>query len=64
MKAPSAALLPGQAAGFVTSGGSLHVAPPREGVVYVVFGTKPLVGWRASEGGIPAHDVLKRVNPL
>ena len=58
---PSAALLPGGAAGHLVNGG-LHPAPPRDGTVTVLFGLRPdLVGWAAVHEGRPRADLLAKV---
>jgi hypothetical protein len=58
---PSAALLPGGAAGQLVRGG-LHPAPPRNGTVAVLFGPRPdLVGWAAVHEGRPRADLLTKV---
>jgi hypothetical protein len=63
LQAPSAALLPGAAAGWRTDDG-LRRAIPREGVTVVLFGARPdLVGWRVAVGAAPAQ-VLAAVHHL
>ncbi len=58
---PSAALLPGGAAGQLVNGG-LHPAPPRDGAVAVLFGPRPdLVGWAAVHEGRPRVDLFTKV---
>lgn len=58
---PSAALLPGGAAGHLVDGG-LRAAPARDGVVTVLFGRRPdLIGWAAAHEGRPREDLLKNV---
>jgi RES domain len=60
--APSAALIPGGARGSYVQDG-VHPAPPRDGRVFVVFGSPAdLVGWVAAEAGWPSADLLERVN--
>jgi hypothetical protein len=60
--APSAALLPGRARGFIVRAG-IRAAAPRDGRVFVVFGAPAgLVGWIAADPGCPAADLLDRVN--
>jgi hypothetical protein len=57
----SAALLPGAARGFLTSGG-LQPARPRDGRTIVLFGSRPtLVAWRAVHEGRPAAELMERV---
>jgi len=64
LRAPSAALLPGQARGWRVDGG-LQPAGEREGYVLVIFGPQPgFVGWIAAFAAHPRSDVLKRVRPL
>ncbi|MBI4421899.1 MAG: RES family NAD+ phosphorylase [Gemmatimonadetes bacterium] len=61
LEAPSAALLPGGAAGLRVEGG-LAAGRTREGRVVVLFGPRPdLVGWRAAAEGRPHPDLLPRV---
>lgn len=60
--APSAALIPGGAAGREIVGGSERGARRRDGRVIVVFGDPDgTVGWKAVEAGAPPADVLPRV---
>lgn len=60
--APSAALLPGEARGWVVSGG-LKPGPDRDGWVVVLFGRRPdLVGWAVVRRGKPDPSVLERVH--
>jgi RES domain-containing protein len=64
LRAPSAALMPGGARGWRVDGG-LQPAPPRNGTVIVLFGSRTdLVGWRVVEQGRPGPEVLERVRPL
>jgi len=64
LRAPSAALLPGGAAGWKVSGG-LQPAETRDGYVLALFGPRPdLVGWAAAFTGRPRADLLPRVRPL
>ena len=61
LRAPSAALLSGAAAGWRVDGG-LRRAAPRDGVVLVLFGRRPkLVGWRAAAHARPDRELLGRV---
>jgi hypothetical protein len=65
IEAPSAALLPGAAAGWRVRGADLERSPtPREGRVWVIFGAVPLVGWIAAEAAAPPAAVLPWVRPL
>jgi RES domain len=62
LSAPSAALIPGGAAGREVDAGMERAAPPRDGRVFVLFGsTEGLIGWKAVERGSPAEDLLPRV---
>jgi hypothetical protein len=59
--APSAALLPGAAAGTIVSGG-LQSGPPRDGRVIVVFGQpQNMVGWMVANAARPPEELLARV---
>jgi hypothetical protein len=61
LRAPSAAMKPGAARGTTVRGGP-RAAPPRDGVVIVVFGPpEALVGWVAADGARPPDDLLDRV---
>jgi hypothetical protein len=63
-RAPSAALLPGGARGWIVQDG-LREGPARDGEVYVLFGRSPdLVGWPVSFEGRPSATLLKRVRHL
>jgi RES domain len=60
--APSAALLPGAAAGREVVGGHEQPASGRDGRTIVLFGPPDgLVGWQAVDRGPPPADVLERV---
>jgi hypothetical protein len=62
LAAPSAALLPGGAAGREMAGGTERATRPRDGRVLVVFGAPDgIVGWKAVERAAPPPDVLPRV---
>ena len=62
--APSAALLPGGAAGWRVDN-ELAEAPPRDGVVVVLYGRQPeLVGWSAVHLGQPDPRLLPLVRQL
>lgn len=64
LAAPSAALLPGQAAGWLTDGG-LRRADPKEGGVAVLFGGRPEVAaWAVAHDARPPVEVLDRVRHL
>lgn len=61
LTAPSAALLPGGAHGVRVEGGE-RPGPSRDGVTFVLFGSRPdLVGWRATAAGRPDPELLQRV---
>jgi RES domain len=62
--APSAALLPGAAAGIQVEGNALHDGPARDGIVWVFFGACPdLVGWQCTIAP-PPEDLTNRVRFL
>jgi len=62
LTAPSAALLPGGAAGRQIADGQERRARPRDGRVIVLFGPpEGLVGWQAVERGAPPAGVVPRV---
>lgn len=62
--APSAALLPGAAAGWRVRGG-LRRARARSGRVLAIFGAQPgWRGWRAVAAGRPGAELLAWVRPL
>ena len=64
LRAPSAALLPGGAAGWTVEAG-LQRAAARDGQVIVLFGPRPdLVGWPATLAGSPPATLLSHVRPL
>lgn len=61
LKAPSAALLPGGAAGHKVDGG-LCDGPARDGEVVVLFGARHgVVGWPVVTEGFPPVEMLGRV---
>lgn len=63
-KAPSAALKPAGARGWVVEAG-LQEGPPRDGTVYVLYGAQPrMVGWKATDAGRPPSYLLRRVRHL
>ncbi|MGE0866493.1 MAG: RES domain-containing protein [Vicinamibacterales bacterium] len=63
--APSAALIPGAAAGREVVEGLERQASPRDGRVVVVFGDPAgLVGWKAVENGGPPAGLLGRVHQI
>jgi hypothetical protein len=58
----SAALLPGQARGWVASGGGMALAPvARDGLVWVLFGGDDLLGWVVVDSGQPPKMVVSLV---
>jgi RES domain len=62
LAAPSAALLPGTAAGREVAAGVERSARPRDGQVIVIFDApEGLIGWKAVEHGAPPTDILPRV---
>ena len=64
LQAPSAALKPRSAAGYRVERG-FRSGPSRDGVVFVLFGTRPdAVGWQVVDRGRPPTEVLDRVRPL
>ncbi len=64
VRAKSAALLPGGAAGWIVDGGEQDAAA-RDGEVFVVFGRRPdCAGWPVVEAGRPPARVLPRVRKL
>ena len=65
LQAPSAALLPGGAAGWVADAGAGPSTYARDGWVFVIFGPQPsLIGWPAVEAGSPPQRVLRHVHHL
>jgi RES domain len=65
VEAPSAALLPGGATGwFATETRLVPAAPPRDGLVWVLFGSGNVPGWIAVDGGAPPASVLPLVRRL
>ena len=64
VRARSAALIAGGAAGWRVDGGEKEAAP-EDGQVFVVFGPRPdFIGWPVVEGGHPPARVLPRVRHL
>ncbi|WP_366522881.1 RES domain-containing protein [uncultured Nocardioides sp.] len=64
VRAPSAALQPGHAGGYVCDGG-LQPAPPTDGEVWVLFGPRnDIRGWRCVQAGSPSADLLTAVRHL
>jgi hypothetical protein len=63
--AVSAALKPGEGAGFHVGSTGLVRAAPRDGKVIVHFGVLADVeGWRAAEAARPDADLLGQIRPL
>lgn len=61
LRAPSAALLPGGARGWIVESG-LRPGPERDGEIYALFGPRrDLAGWPVVVEGRPPADVLERV---
>lgn len=59
--APSAAVRPGGAHGWRVAGG-IRPGPPRNGIVFVLFGPRTdLVGWAATIEGRPSEELLSIV---
>ncbi len=64
IRAPSAALVPGGARGWSVKGG-LRPGPPRDGLVFALFGIRSdVLGWAAAGAGAPHAELLSRVRPL
>jgi hypothetical protein len=64
LQAPSAALNPGAANGYVVNNG-IQSAPPSDGQVFVLFGARPTtVGWLIVDHGSPPASVLPLVRHL
>jgi hypothetical protein len=64
LRAPSAALVDGEAGGWRVAGGLVR-GPARTGETIVLFGRRPdLVGWCATAGGRPPDWVLHRTVAL
>lgn len=60
--APSAALKPGAARGAIVQNGP-RPAPPRDGIVLVIFGPpQSLVGWVVADAARPPGDLLESVH--
>lgn len=65
IQAPSAALTPGAANGFLVDHGRLQDGPPADGQVYVLFGTHPkMLGWLIVDRGRPPASLLPLVRHL
>lgn len=61
LEAPAAALKAGTARGWIAAPAVKSAATPRDGRVWVLFGTGPLVGWPAVVAGSPPEAVLPLV---
>ena len=59
-----AALLPGCAHGWIAESGRIADGPRRDGLVWVIFGSWPAVGWIVVEDGAPPAAVLPLVRAL
>jgi hypothetical protein len=59
-----AALLPGQARGWLAGATLTREQRPRDGLVWVQFGAAALVGWVAVHAGSPPAEVLGLVRHL
>lgn len=65
LQAPSAALRPGAARGWVSIAAGVSAAPrERDGQVWVLFGSIEATGWIAVDAGAPPAAVLPLVHPL
>lgn len=64
LKAPSAALLPGQARGWTASPTLARETAARNGWVWVVYGPCPFVGWLVVDAGQPPAILIGMVRPL
>ncbi len=64
LKAPSAALLPGQARGWTAAPALARETSAREGWVWVHYGPCTFVGWLVVEAGRPPAVVVAMVRPL
>jgi hypothetical protein len=65
LRARSAALLHGTAAGQRVRGALVEATPAGDGVVWVLFGPQPaLRGWAVVDEGAPTERVLRSVRPL
>jgi hypothetical protein len=63
--APSAALRPGEGAGFHVGKAGMSRAPSRDGRVIVHFGVLPdAEGWCAADAARPDAELLSRVRAL
>lgn len=65
LRAPSAALVAGGARGQCSQNGGLREAPDRDGVVWVLIGSRKTArGWAAVDAGGPTEGVLSLVTHL
>lgn len=64
LKAPTAALLPGQARGWTATSGLARESAARDGWVWVSYGPCTLVGWPVVQAGQPPAAVLPMVRAL
>ncbi|GAA1479703.1 hypothetical protein GCM10009624_01430 [Gordonia sinesedis] len=64
LRAPSAALKPGDASGYRVERG-FRSGPPRDGLIFVYFGARPrAVGWLVVDRGRPPAELLARIRPM
>lgn len=61
MQVRGAALQPGQAAGWTANPNVTSATAARDGLVWVLFGLREVVGWVAVDGGAPPELVLPLV---
>lgn len=59
-----AALLPGQARGWTATGTVEREVTPRDGLVWVLYGPCPLIGWIVVSAGSPPPQALPLVRRL
>jgi len=64
LRAPTAALLPGQAKGWTATALTTREQSAREGWVWVYYGQCNFVGWPVVEAGQPPAAVLPLTRPL
>jgi RES domain len=64
LRTRGAALLPGEARGWLASAGVSRDSKPRHGMVWVHFGVCAFVGWVVVEAGAPPAAVLPMVRVL
>jgi hypothetical protein len=64
LQAPSAALLPAAAGGYIVESGKLGRAAGRDGKVFVYFGKLDAVGWRCGTAPLLDSQLIKNVRTL